>query len=94
MRQLVAEVIRIVARFEIAPIRAPIGDGVHDAMHQLPDAVLAIGRAHFAVEIFADHDVGGRLGPVGRHLHLVLFNMMAPLSLAMAAVRNSQAISS
>ena len=72
MRQLVAEVLGVVASLEIAPVRAPIGDGVDHAMDQLTDAALAVGRAHLAVEILADHNVGGRLGPFGRHLHFVL----------------------
>ena len=34
---------------------------------------LALGRAHLAVEIFADDDVGGGLGPVRRDLDVRLF---------------------
>ena len=72
VRQLVAEILRVVAGLEIAAVRAPIGDGVHHAMDQLADATLAFRRPQFAVKVFADDDVGGRLGPFGRHLHVIL----------------------
>ena len=72
VRQLIAEVLAVLAGLEVAPVGAPIGDGVHHAMHQLADAALALRRTHLAVEILADDDVGGRLGPIGRHLHVIL----------------------
>ena len=73
MRELVAEIIGILSGSKIAISLAPIGDRVYHSMHQLAHAALALGRPHLAVEILADDDVGGRLGPVGRNLHIVLF---------------------
>src|ERR1041385_1946056 len=73
VRQLVAEVLGVFGRFEVALIPAPSGDGIHYAAHQLPHAGLAIGRAYLSVKIFADDNVGGGLRPVRRNLHVALF---------------------
>ena len=41
-------------------------------MDQLPDARLPLGGADLAVEILADHDVGGQLAPGGGDLAVLL----------------------
>ena len=41
-------------------------------MNQLANAVLALGRAHFAVEVLAADDVGGQLAPGRGHFAVVL----------------------
>ena len=71
--QVIAEVGGVLDGFEVALEHAPVRDGVDHAADELAHAGLALGRAHLAVEIFADDDVGGSLGPVRRHLHVALF---------------------
>ena len=61
--QLAIESLAVLGRGEVAVVDAPIGDRAADAMDQLPDAVFALRRAVLAVEILADHDVGGQLAP-------------------------------
>ena len=72
MRQLVAEVLGVCLRLEVIARDPPIGDGVHHAVHQLAHAGLALRRAHAAMEILADDDIGGGLRPVGRHFDVAL----------------------
>ena len=52
---------------EVAVFEAPIGDRAGDAVDELLDAVFALGRADFAVEVFAADDVRGQLAPERRH---------------------------
>jgi hypothetical protein len=57
---------------EVAVLLAPVGDGVHHALHQLRHAGFALGRPQLAVEILAGDDVGGGLRPVHGHFHVAL----------------------
>jgi len=57
---------------EVAVLDSPAGNGVDNAMHQFADASFALGRAHFAMEIFARDDVSGRLRPVAGNLNIAL----------------------
>ena len=78
--QIAVKIFAILGRFEVAIGNAPIGDRASHAMHELLDGVLALGRVDLAVEIFADHNVGGELTPGRRNLtgrlfkeHLAIF---------------------
>ena len=51
---------------------APLGDGIRDAADELLDGAFALFGAHDPVEIFGDHDVGGRLGPALGDLDVLL----------------------
>ena len=73
----------------------PGRDRVDDAVDELADGGLALGRAEVAAEVLADDDVGGELAPeVGDLDVLLLEDATCPISLAMPAVRYSQVISS
>ncbi len=72
MSEFGAEVFGIVLGLEVVSFEAPIGDGVDNAMHQLTDAGFTLGRAHPPVKVFARHDIGGGLRPIGRHFHIAL----------------------
>ena len=72
MCELVAEVFGVFGRAEVMLFGAPIGDGVDDAADQLAHAGFALRRAHLAVEILADDDVGGGLGPIRRDFDVAL----------------------
>ena len=48
-------------------------------MHQLAQAPLAVRAPDGAMEVFAGHDVGRSLRPVGRHFHVRLFEDDVPL---------------
>jgi len=70
--QFQAEVLGVLRRGEVLAVRTPIGDGIHHAMDQLRNAVLALGRPELAMEVLAGHDVGGGLRPVGGDLDIAL----------------------
>ena len=72
VRQIVAESVASGVRGEVGAALAPADDGFDHAADQLAHGVLALGRIHFAVEIFRRHDVGGRLRPGLRHLDAFL----------------------
>ena len=61
--QVAIEVLAVFGGGEVAVVLAPIGDRAADAMNELADAVLALGRVDLAVEILADDDVRGQLAP-------------------------------
>ena len=65
--ELAIEAFAVFGAGEVAVFDAPIGDRAGDAVDELPDAVLALGRADFAVEVFADDDVRGQLAPERRN---------------------------
>ena len=59
-------------------------------MNELADAVLALGVFDFAVEVFADDDVGGQLASSATGTsQSVCSNRTSPFSSLMAAVRSS-----
>ena len=66
------EIFAVFLCFEVVAAETPIGDGVDDAVDELADAGFPFGRAHAAVEIFADDDIGGGLRPIGRHFNVAL----------------------
>jgi len=70
--EFIAEVFGVFGSFEVALLGAPAGDGVAHARNKLADAGFALRRAHFAVEILADDDIGGRLGPINGHFDVAL----------------------
>src|SRR5258708_29467158 len=51
----------------------PVADGLGGAGYKLADSGLALGRADFAVQVFAGHDVGGGHGPVFGDFDVFLF---------------------
>ena len=78
--QVAVEVFAVLLRLEVAVGDAPVGDRAGDAVDELLDGVLALGRVDLAVEILAHHHVGGQLAPGGRNLtgrlleeHLAVF---------------------
>ena len=84
--QLAVEPLAVLRRGEVAVLDAPVGDRAGDAVDQLPDAVLALGRADFAVEVLADDDVGGQLAPDRRDFAVVLLeDHLAVLALDLRA---------
>ena len=70
--EVVAKVLDVFDGGEITVGGAPVGDGVGNAVDQLPQAGLALGRALPSVEILAGDDVGGGLRPVARDLDIAL----------------------
>ena len=72
MGQIEAEVLAVFIGLEIAVLLAPLGDGVHHALHKLRNTGLALGRPEFAMEILGGDDVGGGLRPVDGRLHIAL----------------------
>ena len=64
--QLAIEALAILRRGEVAVFEAPIGDRAGDAVDQLLNTVFALGRADFAVEVFAADDVRRQLAPERR----------------------------
>ena len=65
--QLAVEAFAVGGAGEVAVFEAPIGDRAGDAVDELLDAVLALGRADFAVEVLAADDVRRELAPERRH---------------------------
>jgi hypothetical protein len=63
--EVAVEALAVVGGGEVAVFHAPVGDRANDAVDELADAVLALGRADFAVEVFAADDVGRELRPEG-----------------------------
>src|SRR5207245_3804524 len=61
----------LIAR-EVVLRLGPGRDRVDDAVDELLDAVLALGRADMAAEILADDDVRGELAPEARDLNVLL----------------------
>ena len=57
---------------EVALGLRPGRDRVDDAVDQLADGGLALGRAEVAAEVLADHDVGGELAPEVGDLDVLL----------------------
>ena len=72
VRQLRLEGREVLVRGEVVLRGRPGGDGVHDTVDELADAVLALRRADVAAEVLADDDVGGQLAPEGGDLDVVL----------------------
>ncbi len=72
MQEFVVEDIRVVVGGEVAHVAAPLGDGIRHAADELLDGAFALLGAHDAVEIFGDHDVGGRLAPTLGDLDVLL----------------------
>ena len=70
--QLIAEILRVGGCAEVVPGLSPVRYGVHHAMHQLGNAALPVRRTGLPVEVLADHDVGGRLRPIRRHIDIGL----------------------
>ena len=62
----------VLVRGEVAVGLRPGRDGVDDAVDELPDAVLPLGRADVAAEVLADDDVRRELAPGGRDLDVLL----------------------
>ena len=65
--ELAIESFAVCGAGEVAVFEAPIGDRAGDAVDELLDAVFALGRADFAVEVFAADDVRRQLAPERRH---------------------------
>ena len=71
---------------EVAVLDPPVGDGPRDAMDKLLDAPLPLARPVFAVEVFADNDVGGKLRPAGGDFDILLLeHQLAALVLDLGA---------
>jgi hypothetical protein len=71
-RQLAVEPLGILVAGEVAVLLSPVGNRPRDAMDQLPHASFALGGAVLAIEVLADDDVGGKLGPAGGNLDVPL----------------------
>ena len=80
--QLGLEGAEVLVRGEVVLRLRPGGDGVDDAVDQLADAGLALGRAQVAAEVLADDDVGGELAPEGRDLDVALLEDVDALLVA------------
>ncbi len=76
--QLPIEPLAVLGSGEVSILDPPVGDRAAYPVDQLFDAPLPLGRAIFAVEVLADHDVGGQLGPELRHLAIRLFKQHLP----------------
>ena len=84
--QLAIEPLAVLRRGEVAVLHAPIGDRAGHAVHELPHAVFALGRADFAVKILAADDVRGQLAPERRHFAIgLLEDQLAVLALDLGA---------
>ena len=76
--QFVIENFRVFVALEVAVLRAPVGDGARDAMHELAHgafapALLGIEAVgDVAVEILRDGDLGREHAPIPRHLDVFL----------------------
>ena len=80
--QLVGEGARVVRRREVALLRAPRADRVHDPADELADAPLARGAAERAAEVLRHDDVGRELRPATRYLDVALLeDRLAALAL-------------
>lgn len=80
--QLAIEPLAVVGGGKVAVVDAPVSDRAADPVDELLDAVLALRRVHFAVEVLADHDIGGQLAPMGRHFAIGLLKEdLAPFAL-------------
>ena len=88
--EVAIEVLAVFAGGEVAVGDAPVGDRAGDAVNHLADAVFAFGRARFAVEIFADDDVGRQGAPGLGDSQSVCSNRTSPYSSLIWAVRMSQ----
>jgi hypothetical protein len=64
--QVTIEVFAVLLGLEVAVGQAPVGDRAGHAVDELLDGVLPLGRVDLAIEILADHHVGGQLAPGGR----------------------------
>ena len=84
--QLPVEAFAICGTSEVAVFEAPIGDCAGDAMDKLLDAVFALRRANFAVEVFAADDVRSQLAPERRDFAVgLLEDQLAVLALDLRA---------
>ena len=72
MGKIVAKVLNIIFGLEIAVGGGPVGDRVDDPVHELLEAALPIRPANRTVKVLAGHDIGRRLGPSSRRLHIAL----------------------
>ncbi len=72
MGQLGLEGLQVVVRREVVLCLGPGRDRVDDAVDELLDAGLALGRAEVAAEVLADDDVGGQLAPEVGDLDVLL----------------------
>jgi hypothetical protein len=70
--QLAVEPLAVFCGGEVTVFHAPVGNCPRYTMDKLPDALLALGRAVFAVKIFADDDVCRQLAPVFGHFAIGL----------------------
>src|SRR6185437_227558 len=71
--EFAAEIFEVLRTGEVAVLFAPAGDGVHDALHQLRHAGLALRRPKLAVEVLAGDDVGRGLRPIDGNFDVALF---------------------
>ena len=70
--QIAIEVLSVLLASKVAIRQAPVGDRTAHTIDQLLNALLAFGRADFAIEILAHDHVGGQLAPIGRNFGIVL----------------------
>src|SRR5436190_1114952 len=85
-RQIAVESLAVLRAREVAVLQTPIGNRAGHAVHELPHAVFALGRADFAVEILAADDVGRQLAPERWHLAVrLLEDQFAVLALDLGA---------
>ncbi len=78
VQEFVMENLGVVVGGEVAHVLAPFGDGIGDAADELLDGAFTLFGAHDPVEIFGDHDVGGRLGPGFGNFDILLFKNHFP----------------
>ena len=64
---------------EVAILCPPVSDCPRDAVNHLPDAVLALFRPGFAIEVLRDHDVGRQRTPGGGNLAVFLLEQDFPV---------------